>query len=409
MRKLLLSLCLVVAALTITTTAFGQIQASDPPASAGSSVPNLFTAPGGEVYLSWIETSVEKRHTLRFSVLSSKGWSEPRTVASGDNWFVNWADFPSIVALADGSLAAHWLVKNGDGTYAYDVVISRSFDNGKTWTKPIRPHTDGTQTEHGFVSMLGEAGRLMVVWLDGRKFKPQTGEHSGHGHGPSDSEMTLRYAEMTGGNRLEREAELDARVCECCQTSAAMTSEGMVVVYRDRSKEEVRDISVVRHTRGRWSEPKPVYPDDWKIEGCPVNGPSVSASGRRVGVAWFTAAADRPSVKVAFSNDAAATFGKPVQVDDSRPLGRVDILMLKDGSAIVTWLERTEKGADIRARKIAPNGERGPSVTIAESNAARASGFPQAALARDSVVFAWTETGSPSRLRAAIVSLTRFR
>jgi hypothetical protein len=37
-----------------------------------------------------------------------------------------------MVALPDGSLAAHWLVKSGSGTYAYDVNISRSFDGGKT-------------------------------------------------------------------------------------------------------------------------------------------------------------------------------------------------------------------------------------------------------------------------------------
>lgn len=406
MRKPILSLFLAVVVSIINTTAFGQVQALDPPAGAGSSAPNLFTAPDGRVYLSWVETSAEKRHALRFSVLSGKGWSEPRTIAAGSDWFVNWADFPSIVALADGSLAAHWLVKNGDGTYAYDVHISRSFDKGKTWAKSIVPHTDGTQTEHGFVSLLGGRDRLMAFWLDGRKFKPQTGEHSGHGHGPG-GEMTLRYAEVTGG-RVERETELDARVCECCQTSAAMTSEGPVVVYRDRSKEEVRDISVVRYARGRWSEPKPVYADNWKIDGCPVNGPSVSASGRNVCVAWFTAANDRPSVKVAFSTDAAATFGDAVQADDSAPLGRVDILMLKDGSAIVTWLERTEKGAEIRARRIERSGSRGRSVRIAESNAARASGFPQAALSGDSVVFAWTETGSPSRLRAAIANLSRF-
>ncbi|HKY04857.1 MAG TPA: sialidase family protein [Blastocatellia bacterium] len=409
MRRLLLSLWVVVAASSVNTVALGQVQASDPPASAGSSVPNLFTAPDGRVYLSWIETSAEKRHALRFSVLSRRGWSAPQTIASGDNWFVNWADFPSIVALADGSLAAHWLEKNGEGTYAYDVRISRSFDKGKTWTGPATPHSDRTQTEHGFVSMLGAGSRLMIAWLDGRKFKPQAEEHSGHDHGPSDNEMTQRFAEMAGGNRFEREAELDARVCECCQTSAAMTSDGMVVVYRDRSKEEVRDISVVRYSRGRWSEPKPVYRDNWKIDGCPVNGPSVSATGGRVAVAWFTATGDRPSVKVAFSNDAAATFGQPIQVDDSAPLGRVDILMLKDGSAIVTWLERTEKGAEIRARKVAGDGSLRPSVTVAESNAARASGFPQSALFGQGVVFAWTETGSPSRLRGAIVNLARFK
>ena len=36
--------------------------------------------------------------------------------------------------------------------------------------------------------------------------------------------------------------EIDARVCDCCQTDAAMTSEGAVLIYRDRSDDEIRDL-----------------------------------------------------------------------------------------------------------------------------------------------------------------------
>ena len=168
--------------------------------------------------------------------------------------------------------------------------------------------------------------------------------------------MTLRHTTISAGGELSGEVVLDSRVCECCQTSAAQTSEGAVVVYRDRSEKEVRDISIVRFSRGRWTEPEIVHGDGWEIEGCPVNGPSVAASGRRVAVAWFTAAKDTPRVKIAFSEDAGASFGQPVQVDDGSPIGRVEVLMLRDGSAFVVWLERADKGAEVRARRgdIAP-------------------------------------------------------
>src|SRR5215204_4473403 len=143
------------------------------PAGPESREPELSVASGGRVILSWVEKTGEKRYALRFASRdAAAGWSEARTAAEGENWFVNWADFPSVVALKDGSLAAHWLVKSGASTYAYDVNISRSRDRGKTWDQPIVPHQDKTQTEHGFVSLIPLAdGRVGAVWLDGRNLK----------------------------------------------------------------------------------------------------------------------------------------------------------------------------------------------------------------------------------------------
>ena len=76
------------------------------PAGRGSGQPNLAVARDGRVYLSWIERLGEVRFSLRFALKEADGWSAPRVIAEGANWFVNWADFPSMVAFTDGSLAA---------------------------------------------------------------------------------------------------------------------------------------------------------------------------------------------------------------------------------------------------------------------------------------------------------------
>jgi hypothetical protein len=381
----------------------------DNPAAPSSGQPNLYTDARGRTFLSWIEPAGDNRHALRFAVRSGGKWSEPRTIAEGSDWQVSWANFPSIIALPDGTLAAHWLVKNGAGAHTCDVKVARSSDGGKTWGKPIVPHRDNTPTEHGFVSMLPLAGgKAGAVWLDGRKSKPQeTGAgHGGH-HGSSANEMTLRYAAIGADGQLSEEAELDGRVCDCCQTSAAATSEGAVVVYRDRSDAEVRDISVVRLHGGKWSAPVTLHADGWRIEGCPVNGPSVDADGDRVAVAWFTMIKDAPRVSVAFSTDAGASFGRPIQVDEGSPFGHVGVVVLGDGSAVVSWLEKTAKGGEVKARRIHPDGARGDAVTIAPSSAARATGFPRMARAGDEVVVAWTDSASPARVRTAVMKLAR--
>ena len=370
----------------------------DSPAREASAQPNLSRDTRGRILLSWVEKIGEKRHRLRFAARSGARWSATQTIAEGDNWFVNWADFPSVVALPDQTLVAHWLVKSSADTYAYDVNISRSTDRGRSWSKPLVPHRDGTKTEHGFVTLVPMAsGRVGAVWLDGRNMKE--GGHEGHdSHG---GDMTLRFATIDAWGRISEEALLDGRVCECCQTSAAITSEGVVAVYRDCSDKQIRDISIVRLRKGRWTEPRTLHADNWKIEGCPVNGPSVAASSRRVAVAWFTAADDAPRVNLAFSNDAGATFGNAIQVDDGSPLGRVEVVLLQDGAALVVWLERTEKGAEIRARRIRADGSRDEAVVVAESAAARASGFPQLVSSGNEVFFAWTEAGASPRVRVA--------
>ncbi len=356
-------------------TVSGQSAELRSPAGAGSAQASLAVGPDGRVYLSWIEPAGEQRHALKFSVLGDSSWSAPHTIAEGSNWFVNWADFPALAILPGGSMAAHWLERSGPDTYAYDVRIVRSSDAGATWSAPVTPHRDSTQTEHGFVSMFpAPDGSLGAVWLDGREM---TEGEEGHGHG----NMTLRYATIGGTGGASAEVMLDGMVCECCQTSAAISARGPVVVYRDRLEGELRDISVVRLVDGAWTTPQSVARDGWKIDGCPVNGPAIAAMDRAVAVAWFTAAGDTPRVKLAFS------------ADDGSPSGRVDVVLLDDGSAVVSWLERVAGAAELRARRITPGGELAPAMTVAPSGTARSSGFPRMVRSGNDLLFSWIGAG----------------
>jgi hypothetical protein len=376
------------------------IRALDVPAQSGSGEANLTTGRDGRLILSWLEPQTDARQALKYATRAAGGaWSAPRTIAEGDKWFVNWADFPSVASLSDGTLFAHWLQKSGNEKYAYDVKVSSSRD-GDTWSAPVTPHRDGTPTEHGFVSMTPwDARSIGLVWLDGRR----TAEGSGHEKMPSDAAMSLVHTTLAADGALGEETVLDARVCDCCQTDAVRAGDTTLVVYRDRSDKEIRDMSVVRWSSGRWSEPRSVARDDWEINGCPVNGPAIAARARQVAVAWFTAPNDRPRVRVAFSSNLGDTFGAPITVDDGKPIGRVDIALLPE-AAVVSWLEETTTGADLRVRRIGFDGQRGSAITIAGSGVARSTGFPRMVESNGEIVLVWRDADEAPKLHSAIVT-----
>jgi hypothetical protein len=202
--------------------------------------------------------------------------------------------------------------------------------------------------------------------------------------------MSLRYATVDANGVIASDVQLDGRTCECCNTGMAMTSGGPFIVYRDRSGNDIRDVAVVRKTASGWSVPLRVHADEWKIDGCPVNGPQADAIGNAVVAAWFTAPQDQGRAYVIFSRDGGLTFGKPIRIDEGKPVGRMDVVLLDADTAVVTWLEQTGSSGEIRARRVTRNGPLQPAMTIAETSTARAAGFPRIARKGRDVYFAWT-------------------
>jgi BNR repeat protein len=384
------------------SVALQSITPIDAPAGPQSGEPNLAVDQSGRVYLSWLERAADSTVSLLLSVRDDGQWSAPTTVVSGRDLLVNWADFPSVFVAPSGRVVMHWLQRRPGGKYSYDAVTRQSTDGGVTWTEPRLLHDDNVAAEHGFVSFFATDGdSVEAIWLDGRA----TG--GGEGHEGHRGSMQLGNSRIGPDGGIAKSVMIDDRICDCCQTSAAMTARGPVVVYRDRSPDEIRDIGILRRVDGTWTPPARVHADEWHIEGCPVNGPSVVANGDDVIVAWFTGAQDTARVNVAFSHDGGATFGSPVRVDDGSPVGRVDVELDGRGRALVTWLERVgEEGAEVRVRAIAPDGGRSPAMKVASSAAGRASGFPRTVRAGDEVIFAWTQPGDTSRVRMAVARVS---
>jgi len=257
------SLCLIAILVLANLCLAQQVAPLESPAGASSGQPHLDRGVDGIVRMSWIETE-GRTVRLLFSVLRGGAWSAPRKIVEGDRWFVNWADVPSLVADANGNLIAHWLERLGGGTYAYGVRMRISTDGGKTWGKSFWLHDDRSPQEHGFCSILPRSlvegvrapgPGFWAVWLDGRAMK-------------TTDEMQLRARTIGLDGKLGKEAVLDPRVCECCPTAVVQGADGLpLVAYRDRTKTDVRDISLVRRAGRGWGQSVSLHADGWERPG----------------------------------------------------------------------------------------------------------------------------------------------
>lgn len=380
------------------------------PAGANTSGPNASITTGGLPVLSWQRRGLDTT-ILEYSVLTEEGWSKPVEVARGTDWFVNWADIPAVQQVTDTFWAAHYLQRTPGGKYAYDVRLRISNDGGKNWRDGGSPHQDGTFTEHGFVSLYTQDERLGIIWLDGRETSLPDSSAKHHGGHSSHGGMTLRAAVMDAEGQFTERQQVDALVCDCCQTAAVTTLDGPLVIYRDRTETERRDIASSRRLQGNWTVSQPVAVDGWQINGCPVNGPALVARENDVAALWFSGANGQSQIFLSRSTNGGETFDSKLKVNDAHALGRVTALMYPDRSLLLAWMrENSDGSAHIVGRFVNPNNDLGPIVELVQVSPKRASGFPKLLLSDVGTVLVWTDqTEDFPRVSTVLVDVSIFR
>ncbi len=364
--------------------------------------PAVAAEPGKGFVISWQETEGDKS-TLHWLTTDSKGLKTGRgVVASGSNWFVNWADTPSITVLDNGDWVAFWLQRvSVDSPKGYHIHLVRSEDRGETWSAPITPHSDKTATQHGFVSMIPDGDdRVLVAWLDDRLSAApvdDAGAHSEHDH--SSSAMTLRSAVVTRGGNILEETIIDDRTCSCCQTDMIRVNSQSVIVYRDRTHNEIRDISISNRVGSLWGKPEAVNNDGWVIDGCPVNGPTLSTNGEKLLVFWPTMVDETIQLRAQLRDISKREAIIKTHFLDLPmvPSGRVDSAEWGNGF-LVTWISRARERPAVEYAIIDADGgiTLGSPISQPELRG-RATGFPKIASDGLTALVVWpeSENGKP--------------
>ena len=397
-------LCVVLATLllgpvdssaAITTTAVAA------PAAPGAMGSALTLAPDGTPFLSWLEPAGGEAWALKFSRFdrARPGWGPARTIAQGPALLSNWADFPQLAVARDGRLTAVWFVHNpihqgmpaGHHGAGYRAVYSTSPDGGLTWSPELPVSDESLPVEFVALQPLRD-GRLLAAWLDGRVH-----------------DRSAVYARVVGAPGPD--VLVDGSVCDCCQLSFVPTTDGgALLAYRGRTQDEIRDMQLARFDGQAWRRPVALNADGWKIPGCPVNGPQLAECGDLVGAVWFTAADNQARVLARMSDNAGDSFGPVVRVDLGQPQGRVDSLMLADGTFVMTWLELTGKEAGraggIYLRTLSLEGHLAEPQLVAPSSTSRMTGFPRIVLlGKRQLLLTCTQEGKPSGIRTLLIDV----
>ena len=349
----------------------------------------------GNLSLTWISSDDDMNASLNFRQFKNEGWTNPLRLASGTDWFVNWADFPTH-AVSGNQVLTSYLKKSASGKYTYDVFLSLHNLSGEKVKEDFILNTDGFKAEHGFVSITAnESEGFLITWLDGRNTveKDENGDHR---------PMTIRFAEITKVGDIINETELDSSVCDCCQTSMTFTNKGPLVVYRDRTEEEVRDIYVTRNIDDVWENPIPVHNDGWVIYGCPVNGPKVVSNSNNIAISWFTVSNGIPKVNLSFSESYGSSFGNPIKINDLGAIGRVDTAFLNEKEVIVSYMEGDDDGTYLRIKKVSMDGTISKPITISIIDGGRSTGVPQLEIHDDEIFIVWTIFDNESKQLKAV-------
>jgi hypothetical protein len=135
-----------------------------------------------------------------------------------------------------------------------------------------------------------------------------------------------------------------------------------------------------------------------------------------MGAAWFTAADDEPRVLVSTSPDAGTLWTMAQRADLGHPAGRVDTLLLRDGSQYVLWLE--DRGEDdsqpagIYLRRYNGFGGAMMPARLASDGPAQVSGVPRLVLVKDDdvsgpaqLLLVYTQAGPPTHVRTLLATL----
>lgn len=188
---------------------------------------------------------------------------------------------------------------------AGEIRFARSTNFGRSFN-PAVTLNDGPEKAHqSFLHMdAGADGTILVAWLDFR-----------------DASDISVYAAVSkdAGATWAPNVKVAGQVCPCCRPAVAVVPGALLVVWRHVFPTNVRDLasSTSRDGGKTWTSPTRVSTDNWVLDGCPHSGPSLAVLNNKIGLAWYTGAHARASLRFSSTTDLGATWSSPSELQGS--------------------------------------------------------------------------------------------
>jgi hypothetical protein len=313
----------------------------------GGAAPEAFTAtpafaPDGTLRL--VRTLTDKIVVAKSNDLA-RTFSEPVAVTR-EPMNLDWGPDarPHIAVDAKGELVVAFAIFQ-DKRFNGRAFFARSSDGGASFSRPEPLTADSTSQRFETVA-IDPAGRPFAAWLDKRNVAPARAA----GKDYAGAALAYAWSDDNGASFGDTRIAADD-TCECCRLGVAFAGPGRpAIALRNIFPGSVRDHAVMTFK----DETSPgalrrISVDDWKIEACPHQGPSLAiAADGSYHVAWFTDGAVRKGLFYARADSAEAPFSQPLALSSpDRQPSRPSVLAT--GQAVhLVWKEFD--GAKVKVR-----------------------------------------------------------
>src|ERR1035437_1487273 len=343
-----------------------QIEELASPALSDTAGVSLAGTRDGLVWLSWADRTGNEI-ALRFSTfdLAAKKWSAPNPIMEDGRSFhlLEWPGvFPTLSLGANGRAIAAGIFGYAAHNLETGVWFRQTADGGKTWGKIAWLSQDSTlDIENVALTTLAD-GRILVTWFDGRDYRKRV---------KNVMQLFARVIGESGPDLL-----IDPSVPRFSQLAlTAFPDGGALLAYNGYTDDNRFTVRTARFRGHKWDNSRSLDNDVGR-----ATGPRLASDGGRVVAAWFTAADNDPRVFASCSPDAGARFLMPLRLDNGKPTGCVDTLILHDGALLITWLEID---GSVWLRRVTPDFTAAEPVRLAPAGATSVKTVPRVPLLRD--------------------------
>jgi hypothetical protein len=352
--------------------------------------------------MSFGKENKEDETILCYSVFDSNKnkFQQPIIIESSKGVELHGENAPKIIFKPNNEIIAVWGIDNATEKKKYGGLVkySQSFDNGETWTKAKSLVESPASIDQRYFDIdLLPNGEVAIIWLDSRTKTEAQGS-------------TLYYAVTKGTTGFQDEKPIAETTCQCCRTDLFISKNGTInAAFRDIINDEIRDMVLTNSTdNGKtFSEPKRISPDNWKINGCPHTGPTMTENENGLHFSWYTSGGGS-GVYYCNSNDSGKSFSNRNSVSNELSAKHPQITSLDNKDVFIVWDETVTKNETMSVKiGLQHRDKNGKIITtefISSKNATAT--FPIIeAINKNQLLVAWSQQSEPENVFYKIITI----